>query len=138
MHKGKNGKAQVHRNRCPLLGKRGTFDCACPLRLSYKTVDSYHIGKLRAIFHAIGRNGEWDRRLGLGNPAADKSVKDYLRLVTAEQLQARVTPKQASPFLWTNLLNYLTTLIEICSLPISLQHSVLFSQGTRRILRRQF
>ena len=25
------------------------------------------------------------------------SVKDYLRLVTAEQLQARVTPKQASP-----------------------------------------
>ena len=101
MHKlkGKNGKTQVHRNRCPLLGKRGTFDCACPLRLSYKTVDSYHIGKLRAIFHAIGRNGEWDRRLGLGNPAADKSVKDYLRLVTAEQLQARVTPKQASPFL---------------------------------------
>ena len=98
MHKGKNGKTQVHRNRCPLLGKRGTFDCACQLRLSYKTVDSYHIGILRAIFHAIGRNGEWDRRLGLGNPAADKSVKDYLRLVTAEQLQARVTPKQASPF----------------------------------------
>lgn len=35
---------------------------------------------------------------GLGNPAADKLVKDYLRLVTAEQLQARVTPKQATPF----------------------------------------
>ena len=97
VHKDKNGKTQVHRNGCPHLGKRGTFDCACPLRLSYKTVDSY-IGKLRAIFHAIGRDGEWDRRLGLGNPAADKSVKDYLRLVTAEQLQARVTPKQASPF----------------------------------------
>ena len=60
-------------------------------------MDSY-IGKLRAIFHAIGRDGEWDRRLGLGNPAADKSVKDYLRLVTAEQLQARITPKQATPF----------------------------------------
>ena len=85
------------RNRCPHLGKRGTFDCACPLRLSYKTVDSY-IGKLRAIFHSVGRDGEWDRRLGLGNPAADKYVKDYLRLVTAERLQARVTPKQASPF----------------------------------------
>ena len=55
-------------------------------------------GKLRAIFHAIGRDGEWDRHLGLGNPAADKSVKDYLRLVTAEQLQVRVTPKQTSPF----------------------------------------
>ena len=98
MHKDKNEKTQVHRNGCPRLGERGTFECVCPLRPSYKTVDSYHIGKLRAIFHAIGRNGEWDRRLGLGNPAADKSVKDYLRLVTAEQLQARVTPKQASPF----------------------------------------
>ena len=65
--------------------------------LPIKTVDSY-IGKLTAIFHAIGRDGEWDRRLGLGNPAADKSVEDYLRLVTAEQLQARITPKQATPF----------------------------------------
>ena len=60
-------------------------------------MDSY-TGKLRSIFHANGRDGEWDRRLGLGNPAADKLVKDYLRLVTAEQLQARVTPKQATPF----------------------------------------
>ena len=34
----------------------------------------------------------------MGNPAADKSVKDYLRLVTAEQLQARVSLKQATPF----------------------------------------
>ena len=60
-------------------------------------MDSY-IGKLRSIFHAIGRDGEWDKRLGLGNPAADKSVKDYIRVVTAEQLRARVTPKQATPF----------------------------------------
>ena len=60
-------------------------------------MDSY-IGKLRAIFHANGRDGEWDTRLGLGNPASDRLLKDYLRLVTAEQLQARVTPKQATPF----------------------------------------
>ena len=60
-------------------------------------MDSY-IGKLRSIFHAIGRDGEWDKRLGLGNPAADKSVKDYLRVVTAEQLRARVTLRQATPF----------------------------------------
>lgn len=65
--------------------------------LSYKTVDSY-MRKLRAIFHSIGRDGEWDQRLGLGNPAADKMVKNYLRLVTAEQLQARISPKQATPF----------------------------------------
>ena len=95
--KDKDGKTQVHRNGCNHLGTRGTFECGCPLRLSYKTVDSY-IGKLRAIFHTIGRDGEWDKRLGLGNPAADKSVKDYLRLVTAEQLHARVSPKQATPF----------------------------------------
>ncbi|KAK3717512.1 hypothetical protein QZH41_013774, partial [Actinostola sp. cb2023] len=54
-------------------------------------VDSY-VGKLRATFHEIGRDGEWDKRLGLGNLAADKTVKDYLRLVTAKQLQARITP----------------------------------------------
>ena len=60
-------------------------------------MDSY-IGKLRSIFHAIGRYGELDKRLGLGNPTADKSVKDYLRVVTAAQLRARVTPRQAAPF----------------------------------------
>ena len=38
-------------------------------------------------------------KLGLRNPAADKVVRDYLRSVTADQLKARVTPKQATPFL---------------------------------------
>ena len=94
VYKNKSGKTQVHKNGCIYLGKKGSFKCGCPLRLSYNTVDSY-IGKLRAIFHACG---EWDLRLGLGNPAADSSVKDYLRLVTTEQLQARVTPRQAAPF----------------------------------------
>ena len=79
VYKDKNGKTQVHRNECLHLGKKGTHDCAYPLRLSYRTIDSY-IGKLRAIFHAHGRDGEWDKRLGLGNPAADRIVKDYLRL----------------------------------------------------------
>ena len=60
-------------------------------------MDSF-IGKLRSIFHAEGKDGEWDKRLGLGNPAADKSVKNYLRVVSAEQLQARVTPLLATPF----------------------------------------
>lgn len=95
--KDRHGKTQVHRNSCQFLGQRGRHPCGCPVRLSYKTVDSY-IGKLRSIFNANGRDGEWDKRLGLGNPAADKSVKNYLRFITAEQLQARVTPKQATPF----------------------------------------
>ena len=67
VYKDKNGKTQIHHNGCPHLGKRGTHPCGCPLRLSYKTIDFY-IGKLRAIFHANGRDGEWDKRLGLGNP----------------------------------------------------------------------
>ena len=95
--KDKDGKTQIHRNGCDHIGKKGRFSCGCVIRLSYKTIDSY-IGKLRAILHSIGRDGEWDKRLGLGNPASDKSVKDFLRLVTAEQLQARITPKQAAPF----------------------------------------
>ena len=93
VYKDKHGRTQVHRNSCSFMGQRGKHPCSCPTRLSYKTVDSY-IGKLRSNFHANSRDGEWDRRLVLGNPAADKLVKDYLCLVTAEQLQARVTPKQ--------------------------------------------
>ena len=103
--KDRGGKTQVHRNGCVFLGQRGTPSCGCPVRLSYKTVDSY-IGKLRSIFHAIGRDGEWDKRLSLGNPAADKSVKDYLRVITAEQLQARITPKQATPFFVDKLTSF--------------------------------
>jgi hypothetical protein len=77
IYKDKNGKTQVHGNACSFLGQRGVHSCKCPMHLSYKTVDSY-IGKLRAIFHTMGRDGEWDKWLCLGNPAADKLVKDYL------------------------------------------------------------
>ena len=86
VYKDKSGKTQVHKNGCIYLGKKGSFKCGCPLTPSYNTVNSY-IGKLRAIFHVVGRRGEWDLRLDLGNPAADSLVKDYLRLVTTKQLQ---------------------------------------------------
>ena len=78
--------------------------CVYPVRRWTPT----YIGKLRTILHSLGRDCEWDRRFGLGNPAADKSVKDYLRLVTAEQLQARVTPKQATTF-------FVDKLTQLCS-----------------------
>ena len=55
------------------------------------------IGKLRAIFNEFGRRGEWD-------PATDLSLKQYLKAVTAEQLQAQTVPKQASPFFVNDLL----------------------------------
>ena len=51
--KDKDGKTQIHRNGCDHIGKKGRFSCGCPIRLSYKTIDSY-IGKLRAILHSIG------------------------------------------------------------------------------------
>ena len=78
--KDKDGKTQVHCNSCKFIGQQSSHPCDCHRQLSYKTVDSY-IGKLRSIFHAKGRDGEWDKRLGLGNPAADKSVKNYFRVV---------------------------------------------------------
>jgi hypothetical protein len=116
VYKDRNGKTQIHSLHCPFLGQRGKQVCACPLRLSYKTVDSY-IGKLRSILSAKGRDGEWDRRLRLGNPAADRLLKDYLHLVSAEQLQAsRVTPKQATPFLLINSANCLHTFRKLCRL----------------------
>ena len=37
--------------------------------------------------------------MGIGNPAADRSVKQYLANVREKQLNARVVPRQAEPFL---------------------------------------
>ena len=75
---------------------------------------------MRSILSALGRDGEWDKRLGLGNPAADKTVKNYLRLVTSGQLQTRVTPKQATPFLVDKLVQLALHLNRVAeSSPIS-------------------
>ena len=41
VYKDLHGKTQVHSNGCIFLGQRGIHDCGCPLRLSYKTIDSY-------------------------------------------------------------------------------------------------
>ena len=92
----RNGKTQGHCNGCPYLGKRDVHPCGYPVRLSFNTVDSF-IGKLRAIFTGIGRQGEWESSLQLGNPASAFEVKSYLKAFTAEQLQARITVKQVVP-----------------------------------------
>ena len=91
--KDKGGKTQVHLSSCPHLGLHGVKSCACPVHLSYKSVDSF-IGKLRAIFKSAGCDGNWDVALGLGNPAASLEVQRYLKAFTSEQLQA-ITPQQA-------------------------------------------
>ena len=94
--KDRKGKTKVHKSSCQFFGRKGSFSCPCPMRLAYGTVDSL-IGKLRALFNESGRRGEWDPRLLIGNPATDISLKQYLKAVTAEQLQAQVTPSQATP-----------------------------------------
>ena len=93
---------RVHSNGCPHLGKRDVHPCGCPVRLSFNTLDSF-MGKLRAIFAAVGRQGELKSSLQLGNPASALEVKSYLKAFTAEQLQARVTVKQGVPLLLPKL-----------------------------------
>jgi hypothetical protein len=94
--KDQGGRTVIHNALCPNLGSFKTKGCSCPRRLACGTVDSL-IGKLRAIFADNGRGGEWFPLLGLGNPAADKSVKQYLVSVRGEQLRAHATPRQADP-----------------------------------------
>ena len=86
----------MHNDWCQFLGLQGKQTCNCPTRLSARTVDSL-IGKLRSIFTALGRTGDWDDRFGFGNPASHFSVKQYLKSIQLEQSQARVSPKQATP-----------------------------------------
>lgn len=62
------------------------------------------LGKLRASFNEFGRRGECDPRLLLGNPVTDFSLKQYLKSVSAEQLQAQAMPKEATPFFVNDLL----------------------------------
>lgn len=96
------GKTQVHITGCTFLGQRGTFSCDCPTRLAFGTVDSV-IGKLCALFRDLGRRGEWDPKLLVGNPARDLSLKNYRKVVKAEQLQAHTKPKQATPLFTEHL-----------------------------------
>ena len=44
--------------------------------------------------------------MGIGNPATDCAVKQYLANVREEQLKARVVPCQAEPFLVGDLVTY--------------------------------
>ena len=76
---------QVHRNTCKVIGQHSRHPCGSPNDCHTKLWIPY-IGKFTSIFHAEGRDGEWDKKLGLGNPAVDKSLNDYLRVVSGEQL----------------------------------------------------
>ena len=100
--KDQGGKTVVHKPECKFVGN-SKYECdGCPKRLAHGTVESL-IGKLRAIFAEAGRGVEWHALLGVGNPAADRTVKNYLISIRAEQLKAHVTPRQAEPVLLSDL-----------------------------------
>lgn len=63
---------------------------------SLSTVDSY-IGKFRVIFAVVGRQDEWESSSQLWNATSALGIKSDPKAFTAEQLQARVTAKQAVP-----------------------------------------
>ena len=100
MEKDNSGKTVVYLLDCPGLGQRQRVSCSCPTTLADGTVDSL-IGKPRSIFVEEGLGGEWDDRLGVGNPVSHPSTKAYLKCVRKEQAQARVQPCKAVP-LFTN------------------------------------
>ena len=91
----------MHQSTCLSVSRPG-MACACPKRLALGTVDSL-IGKLRAIFVEHGRGSEWHSVLGVGNPSACRSVRAYLADAREEQLRARITPRQAEPFILGDL-----------------------------------
>lgn len=92
--KDKTGRTKVHQIQCSRSNSDRTPSCPCPTRLAAGTVDSM-IGKLRAIFANAGLGGEWDDRLGIGNPVSHPSIKQYLRCIKEEQAKARSRPKKA-------------------------------------------
>ncbi|EDO30412.1 predicted protein, partial [Nematostella vectensis] len=84
VYKDRKGRTKVHTPKCKYFGSTSK---TCPSRLAAGTVDST-IGKLRSIFIEAGRGGEWNNMLGVGNPAAHHSVKQYLSSVREEQASA--------------------------------------------------
>ena len=96
--KDKSGKTQVHAVGCPRRGLTCHSQCDCPHRLAAGSVDSL-IGKLRAIFKENDRAGDWEERLGLGNPAASLLVRKYLKCIREEQANAGLTPKKGHPLI---------------------------------------
>ena len=101
--KDRKGKTIVHTQHCvspPRVDSK--TQCSCPTRLAFGTVDSL-IGKLRAIFNNLGRRGEWDPRFNQGNPATDHTLKQYLKAITEEQIQARALPRKPTPLFENDL-----------------------------------
>ena len=99
-----NGKMLVHLPDCVQSVHTTSLQpsCSCPRCLAFGTVDAL-IKKLRSIFATQGRGPDWQPLLGVGNPAACRTLKKYLADVREEQLKSRIVPRQAEPVLLADL-----------------------------------
>ena len=100
--KERHGRTKLHDQACPQKGIVGKVNCSCPTTLAAKPVDS-SIGKLRAIFRDVGREGDWNPVLLTGNPAASFPMKRHLQSITLEQASYSVTKRQATPLMYDKL-----------------------------------
>ena len=100
--KEKHGRTKLHDQACPQKGIAGKVQCSCPTTLAAKSVDSL-IGKIRAIFRDLGREGDWNPVLLTGNPAASLVMKRHLQAILLEQASHNVTKKQATPLMFDKL-----------------------------------
>ncbi|CAH1242278.1 Hypp6527 [Branchiostoma lanceolatum] len=102
--KDKGGKTIVHKMNCKNFGNKRKAECGCPRRLAAGTVDSI-IGQLRSTFGfaTSGRGGDWNDAICTGNPAAAPLVRQYLKVMKAEQANAMIQPTQAQPVFFDTL-----------------------------------
>lgn len=100
--KEKHGRTKLHHHACHNKRVMGKTNCECPTTLAAKSVDSL-VGKLRAIFRDLGREGDWNPMLLTGNPAASLAMKRHLQSVTLEQNSHNVEKKQAIPLTFDKL-----------------------------------
>ena len=101
------GKTQVHCVSCIHLGKKGIFECACPIRLAAGTVYCI-VQQLLLIFELAGRGRVWNQVLRSGNPAVSPEVKSYVKAVQEEQARSHIVPKQAKPIFLPKLMSIAT------------------------------
>ena len=104
-----SGKTTVHVDDCSNFGNKKKIGCSCPKRLAYGAVDSL-MSKLRFIFSNVGRTSDGALLPRSGNPAASLKVRNYLKAIREEQLQARTRPSQAKP-LFVNDLSAISNVI---------------------------
>ena len=101
---GPYGKTLVHLRDCVWFVHTPSLQhsCSCPRHLAFGTVDAL-IGKLRSTFATQGRGSDWQPLLGVGSPAACRTVKKYLADVKEEQLTSRIVPCPAELVLLADL-----------------------------------